>query len=85
MKLGCSEVAISWFWSHHCIIKLEISQGYYFAQLRFRLYTKDITEDLDQNITLGLIYADDLQIYVPDHEIKQGVSLLSESAQNLAI
>ena len=49
--------------------------------------TERVKDYLDENSFLRLLYADDLQVNVkvPAHAIQQGVNLLSEAAQRVAV
>ena len=63
---------------------LGVPQGAVLCPLLFYFYRhmNDIKTQLDDDVILGLLYADDLQIYiqVPTDQINHGLLLLSEAS-----
>ena len=64
-----------------------VLHGSVLGSLLFRLHINNITEYLDGKMALRLLYIDDLHIYiqVPAHEMQQGVNLLPEAFQKIAL
>ena len=96
--IGFSKMALSWFWSYlsgrsQCVhsklsssaprnTNIGVPQGSVLGPLLRCIYMSDLKEFLNDEHTLRLLYADDLQIYVqvPVTQLDKGVQLLSDSA-----
>ena len=67
-------------------VNIEVPQGSVFGPILFWISMNNLKDNLRDNGTFRLLYADDLQIYVqvPINEIDYGIFRFSESAKRVS-